>query len=348
MTRKLSLHDARQLAIANSGLLLSTSMPSIKEPLTWMCSESHEFTRSVFDVKYMKYWCPVCKGRHTNQDYLDWSKKIDATLLGVERINGHKKLKLQCKADHIWLASPSHVKNGSRCPECSGRKKLSIDACRKHAASKSGRCLSEEYKNAHNKLHWECSEGHRWYAKFGSMRHNDAWCPTCASISSRRWSIEDAVKLAESNKGSFLSDSFSNRGSRYEWRCKNRHQFTMEFDAVLKGRWCPKCKFKKESKVREIAESITGHAFPQRGPSWLKNPKTGGRLKFDAFNDELNIAIEYHGEFHYRANPWNSSLEEIKYRDSLKKRLAKKHGVVLIIVPYIVKNIEAFLTKRLS
>ena len=226
-------------------------------------------------------------------------------------------------------------------------KTLSISHAYDYAISKNGACLSTEYKGANSPLKWMCHKGHKWSAKLGSMRSLDTWCPKCANENNRVWSMHDAINKAKENEGSFLSNSFTNRGSIYNWSCKNGHQFNMEFDGVLKGRWCPKCKYKTEHKVRSIVERLTNKSFPQKSPLWLINPKTGGRMKFDCYNEELKLAIEYHGVFHYKTNPWGTDINHIKYRDKVKKALARKHGVRLITIPHTVKNIESFLQKRI-
>jgi hypothetical protein len=286
-------------------------------------------------------------GRSSDSDYIEWAKAINATFLSIVVTEKHKKLRLKCHADHEWLAYPSHLKKGHGCPKCSNKAKLSMDDAKNKAESNGGQCLSKIYKNANSKMDWQCKDGHEWSTTLGSV-NNGSWCPICVNISSRQWCKQDAVITANTNNGSFLSEEFTNRGTTYLWQCHKEHKFKMSFDAVLKDRWCPKCKYKKENKVRSVLELITGKAFPQKSPSWLINPTTNGRMKFDAFNEEMKIAVEYHGEFHYKENPWGSSLLDIKKRDTLKKKLAKKHGIKLIVINYRIKNIEIFLAKRLK
>jgi len=48
------------------------------------------------------------------------------------------------------------------------------------AASRGGRCLSDEYVNAHFKLSWECKHGHVWSARFNSVQ-GGRWCPECST-----------------------------------------------------------------------------------------------------------------------------------------------------------------------
>ena len=47
------------------------------------------------------------------------------------------------------------------------------------ASKRNGKCLSNEYKGALNKLKWQCSEGHIWEATPGSVKFA-SWCGICS------------------------------------------------------------------------------------------------------------------------------------------------------------------------
>ncbi len=42
-----------------------------------------------------------------------------------------------------------------------------------------GQCLSKKYRNAHQKLKWECRLGHEWLATYANVSRG-SWCPFCA------------------------------------------------------------------------------------------------------------------------------------------------------------------------
>ena len=62
--------------------------------------------------------------------------------------------------------------------------------------------------------------------------------------------------------------------------------------------------------------------------------KNGFPVQFDIFLVNKNIAIEYHGEQHYKDVPVFAPLEMYLYRDNEKKNLCKNHGIQLIIIPF--------------
>ena len=94
-------------------------------------------------------------------------------------LNGTTSLEWECSEGHRWFAIPNSVKRGSWCAVCSGNVVLEITEIQKLAVSRGGRLVSEEYKNAHTQLEWECSEGHRWFAKLTNVKHSSQWCPHC-------------------------------------------------------------------------------------------------------------------------------------------------------------------------
>lgn len=222
---------------------------------------------------------------------------------------------------------------------------ISSETIKSIVADRNGSIISVSDRG---KLSLMCSKSHTWNTTIQVLSKGH-WCAKCANTASRSKTLEDMKHLASSLGGQALcTEDPPSMVRQYGWICKKGHEFMMKPISVKKGRWCPRCKFKRENQIRDLVEELTGEKFPQKGPRWLTNPSTGGRLKFDAYCEKLKIAVEYNGEFHYREPPFKgASLKSIKYRDSVKKRLAKANGVKLIIVPYTIKNIREFLHNRL-
>jgi len=112
---------------------------------------------------------------------------------------------------------------------------------------------------------------------------------------------------------------------------------------------------KGEVECRRVLESIFKRPFPSIRPDFLKNPVTGlsHNLELDCFCQDLSLAVEYSGIQHYKYVPYfhknKESFLNQKYRDDMKRRICKEHGINLIEVPYTVKNeeIESFLITKL-
>jgi len=79
---------------------------------------------------------------------------------------------------------------------------------------------------------------------------------------------------------------------------------------------------------------------------------SGRNLELDCYCPELNLALEYQGEQHYRYKPWfhrnESEFQAQVYRDNMKRRILMEKGINLIEVPYTVKpqNFENFIIKE--
>lgn len=95
---------------------------------------------------------------------------------------------------------------------------------------------------------------------------------------------------------------------------------------------------KGERMCCQTMERIYGVPFESIWPDWLRNPETGETLELDCYNEELQIAVEYNGEQHYKWPNFTQQthqqfINQIR-RDELKMELCDRNGVYLIVVPY--------------
>ena len=103
-----------------------------------------------------------------------------------------------------------------------------------------------------------------------------------------------------------------------------------------------------------LKELYPHHEFKTSRPNFMRNPMTGRNLELDLYNAELKLAIEYNGIQHYMFSKYfhrtESDFLKQKSRDKLKKRLCRKHGVKLIVVPYTIpfNNIKTFIIKEIN
>src|SRR3990167_9384012 len=100
---------------------------------------------------------------------------------------------------------------------------------------------------------------------------------------------------------------------------------------------------KGEAMCKQVLEEIyPGHLFYTIRPNWLRNPASGRNLEIDCYNKELCIGVEYNGQQHYDfPNGWHKSHEEFKkvlIHDEYKKKVCKAKGVILVSVPYTLKE----------
>ena len=104
--------------------------------------------------------------------------------------NTKTKIEWECAKGHQWHATPSMIRQGQWCRQCSIKKRadstrLGIAEMHRIAAERGGKCLSTVYVNANTKLEWECAEGHQWHATPSHIKSGQ-WCRQCSRRKRRR------------------------------------------------------------------------------------------------------------------------------------------------------------------
>jgi hypothetical protein len=135
------------------------------------------------DVKNNGSWCPTCAG--TKELDLEAMHEIARSHGGVclsnEYINNKTTLRWRCAKGHEWSAASGTVRNnGTWCPYCARKAKLTIEEMQQIAKTRDGECLSTSYTNGSTKLRWRCRSGHEWMATPDNVKNGKSWCPICA------------------------------------------------------------------------------------------------------------------------------------------------------------------------
>ena len=206
------------------------------------------------------------------------------------------------------------------------------------AAKKGGKCLSTTYVNSQTKLEWECAKGHHWSAVPASVKSR-TWCPQCAGLVAP--SLAEMTQFAKSKGGMCLSTEYQNNRTKMKWRCKDGHDWEMNWTHVERGQWCPRCSDMVSERIcRKFCEHIFGEKFPKTKPKWLVNAREN-RMELDGYSEKLKIACEYQGAQHYRrvkiferTRNFADQLDD----DRVKKRLCAEHSIALIEVPHTVSH----------
>ncbi len=108
---------------------------------------------------------------------------------------------------------------------------------------------------------------------------------------------------------------------------------------------CPLCTGSKgEKEIKEYLEKVGLKYEPQYSVG-------DTRLRFDFYIEELNLAIEYDGEQHFKSvKHWGGvkALLLSRKNDKIKDTFCKKHKVTLIRIPYWeFDNINKILKEKL-
>ena len=135
----------------------------------------------------------------------------------------------------------------------------------------------------------------------------------------------------------------------------NQQQYQGEEAPRKKRRGGAPGESKGELECRRVMSNIFKKPFYKSRPMFLNNPVTFGtnNLELDCFNEELKLAVEYDGKQHYEYIPYFHKSHEAfmnqRYRDYMKEQMCRENGIILIRVPYTVKNedIEDFLLEKM-
>jgi hypothetical protein len=245
------LNRLRTIAREHGGKCLSDTYGGSQSKLLWQCGEGHKWKAAPDGIKQGQ-WCPYCYGnvRKTLEEMKAIAAARGGKCLSGQYANVMTKLLWECSQGHRWKAKPNDVLNkGSWCPECahsmqSRERRLGLPAMQALAASRGGRCLSDEYINSNTQLLWQCKEDHQWKAVPSSIQ-SGRWCPRCWASRrgrARRLGLSEMQSMAASRGGKCLSDEYINNHTHLLWQCKQGHQWRAAPNNVKSGTWCPDCR----------------------------------------------------------------------------------------------------------
>lgn len=258
--------------------------------------------------------------------------------LSNEYKNNKTKMLWYCnKCNYKWQSIWKHINKTSWCPKCAKVLKPTINDIQKHANKKNGLLISTNYINASTSLLWQCEFNHQWEATWNNIKGKDSWCPTCTG--QNKPNINELQKFAELKNGKLLSIEYISARLNLLWECSEGHQWKANWDNIKnKNNWCPYCSsFKTENLCRKLLEEKFNFKFSKH--RFYYNDQ---RLEFDGYNEENNIAFEYHGEQHYKfPNHFHKTKKEFldaQKRDDLKEQFCAENNIKLIIIPYTKQN----------
>ena len=186
-------------------------------------------------------------GRHMTP-----SMRLDL-LRGIAESNGGKclsrkyigvnyKYRFRCQKGHRWEARYDSIIAGKWCKKCSLKivgEKFRIDPklIATKIRKKGGKLLKSVWKDGKNRLHIECSNGHRWRVEAKWVRVG-RWCPKCAH-EQRRLGLPLMKQIAQERGGRCLSKQYSTT-RKLKWECEFGHCWTASALSVRSGSWCPR------------------------------------------------------------------------------------------------------------
>ena len=188
-----NLELCRYFARTKGGKCLSEVYLNFLHKMFWECDKGHRWYATWKSV-YRGTWCPVCaknirpekRRRYTIEMLREYAKQKGGNCLSGDYRNTKQKFLWKCSVGHRWMTTWNSVRDSHTwCPECSGKKKHSIDDMRALAKTHEGYCLSKTYINSRTKLRWRCKKGHEWMTEPGIVLQGH-WCRMCGYKESAR------------------------------------------------------------------------------------------------------------------------------------------------------------------
>jgi ssDNA-binding Zn-finger/Zn-ribbon topoisomerase 1 len=183
-------------------------------------------------------------------------------------------------------------------------------------------------------------------------------CPKCGSIALAQRTLQKReqqfltqAKRVHGNKYDYSAVAFKNTDQKITVICPKHGAFpvrpTHHTSAPYSG--CPVCiESLGERAIRSVLEKMHIEFVAEKRFSECRDKRP---LAFDFYLPFLNTLIEYDGEQHFDERHYLSTLSDFKAsrrRDRIKTAYAHKKKIRLIRVKYSVRDVEAFLVKKLG
>lgn len=282
--------------------------------------------------------------------FVDFLGDYEYKIAGIYK-NTSTPVEVICKNGHLFKPNMNSLlkclKAGrTGCKECCGKKKYTIEKVRKMVERKGFSLISEEYVGNTQLLEMRCKNKHLFKTRIYDLNAGIG-CSECY-FDKTRFTYGLVKKKIEEKGFELLSKKYRNADGRLTIKCDKGHVNITSWHSFNSKKaynnGCFRClKHKSEDLCRKIFEKETGKIFVKIRPTWLRNPETGSLLELDGHCEELKLAFEYDGEQHFKPIDFfggeESFISRVK-RDLVKNELCEKHGIMLIRIPYSIKDIE--------
>jgi very-short-patch-repair endonuclease len=287
------------------------------------------------------FGCNKCSNNYnlTNEEFIDKLKMIFGNKINYDKIeykSQNHKVTINCSKHGDSLKFPQSLLRGSGCNKCE-IKNFKIDASlfteRANVVHNFKYDYSSlEYVNDRTKVKIICKK-HGLFLQTPNTHLSGSGCPICSGRYNYTNSefIEKSKKI-HYDKYEYPNCNYKNAHTKVKILCKKHGVFTQNPSCHLQGQGCPSCKESKgEIFINEYLVKREIKFIRQKTFNKCKNKSL---LYFDFYLPELNLCIEYDGEFHYKPIFGIKYLEETTKRDIIKNNYCEKNNIRLLRIPY--------------
>ena len=239
------------------------------------------------------------------QEFIEKAKKIHGDRYDyskVEYVNAYTKVCIICpKHGEFWQA-PKHHLNGSGCPYCAGKIRLTTEEFIRRAKEVHGdryNYSKVEYVNEYTKVCIICPKhGEFWQIPVHHL--NGSGCPYCAG--KIRLTTEEFIRKAKDIHGGrydYSKVEYVNARTKVCIICPEHGEFRQTASEHLRGQGCPKCaqEKKKDSSLTSTTEEFIRKAKEVHGDRYDYS-----KVEYVNVRTKVCIVCPEHGEFQQMPN----------------------------------------------
>ena len=293
--------------------------PTSKTVVFWKCENGHEWKNSIgneFNKGFKCSYCDKVKMYPGENDFFSlypqfktlfcWDLNKDEYIAYFSR----KKYWWKLSCGHSFKRKVADFANTQECPYCSNKKVLTgfndfetkypemlsqwdYDANKKLPAN--------QVAGGKTRIHWICSNGHKWSNSADSSIRNNNNCPYCINkkvfegFNDLQTCFPEIAVEWDYDKNNFKPNEIVyGSHKRAWWKCKNGHSWECAINSrTTQGTGCPHCaETKGEKMIRTFLETNNISFDAQYS---FKNCKDVNALPFDFVLSDRKTIIEYDG-----------------------------------------------------
>jgi hypothetical protein len=311
--------------------------------------------------------CSHNKYRSNKEEFIKKAIKVHGDRFNydsAEYVNADTKVKILCNVCNEFIfQSPANHLMGKKCRTCANNKLRStkeefLDKARLAHGDKYNYDLAE-YINCITKINIFCKTCDKYFVQSPENHLQGQGCRKCSEDKYRSTRDEFIKKSREKHGDKYNYDlvEYVNTNTKIKIICnKCNFIFSQRPDHhYTDGQGCPVCKESKgENRIAKYLLEKNIRFIPYKGFDDLRNVYP---LKFDFYLIDLNLLLEYDGEFHYKAllgstpEKKQQRLEDCQFRDKIKNEWALRNNIPLLRIPYwdfdrIEELLEAFIREH--
>jgi hypothetical protein len=155
-------------------------------------------------------------------------------------------MKYKCNNDHINYTTFANFKIGSRCSDCYGNKKHTIEGVKQYFKDYNYELLEDIYINGITKMKYKCNNNHINYVNFANFKTGSR-CPEC-NKDSLKHSFEYINQCFLDRGCTLLETEYINANTKLKYICHCGNYHSMIFNGFKDGMDCKFCGYDKTQK----------------------------------------------------------------------------------------------------